>query len=193
MRIFPVIVIAGLFAIALFSSCSQQQDPPVTINENEIELSIQDINEFSYVAILHNGFAEDYRTSIRQFEDEIRKQHIIPTGPLFVLYYTPATQLPIEKIEWEIGLPTAEGTLVEGPLTLKNWRYHRVVQAKYIEVRPDPKDIYPPVVSLIENKHLGGNPAIVIRILDETSGLNSQKQLKSEIWVPLENTSRYAE
>jgi len=109
------------------------------------------------------------------------------------VYYTPDKLLPIEKIEWEIGLPTAEGTLVEGPLQLKNWRYHRVVQAKYIEVRPEPQDIYPPVASLIENKHLGGNPAIVIRILDETSKLNSQKQLKSEIWVPLENATRYAE
>jgi len=193
MRIFAISVIAGLFIIALLSSCSQQQDSPVTINENEIELSIQNINEFSYVAIQHDGFAENYQTSIRQFENEIRKQHIIPTGPLFVVYYTPAKQLPIEKIEWEIGLPTAEGTLVESPLKLKNWRYHRVVQAKYIEVRPEPKDIYPLVANLIENKHLGGNPAIVIRILDKTSALSSQKQLKSEIWVPLENTTRYAE
>lgn len=193
MRIFAIFVIAGLFTVALFSSCSQQQDPPVTINENDIELSIQDINEFSYVAIAHDGFAENYQTSIRQFEDEIRKQHIIPTGPLFVIYYTPTKLITIDNIEWEIGLPTAEGTLVEGPLQLKSWRYHRVVQAKYIEVRPEPKDIYAPVASLIENKHLGGNPAIVIRILDQTTDLNSQKQLKSEIWVPLENATRYAE
>lgn len=193
MRMLAIILIAGFFIFAFIPSCSKQEDPPVTINENDIELSIQDIDEFSYVAIAYNGFAEDYQTSIRQFENEIRKQHIIPTGPLFVVYYTPAKQLPVEKIEWEIGLPTAEGTLVEGPLQLKNWRYHRVVQAKFIEVRPEPKDIYPPIASLIENKHLGGNPAIVIRILDQTSALNTQKQLKSEIWVPLENTTRYAE
>jgi len=57
MRILAIILIAGFFIFSFIPSCNKQQDPPVTINENEIELSIQDINEFAYVAIRYNGFA----------------------------------------------------------------------------------------------------------------------------------------
>ena len=184
-------IIASFLLLLLY--CDKKQDLSVVDKPQAVELSPQMVTEFPYVSMKQSGTVDDPAQLVQDFIEETKKQHVIPTGPLFVIFY----QMPNSGISkhgnWEIGLPTAEGTLVQEPLRLKNWKYDRVRQAQSIRMTPTENQISPWLSGFIETNDLNSQPMIVIRIIDNIDSISFTHQLKSEVWVPVGFTSGLAE
>ncbi len=83
-----------LFTIVLlttiFIQCEKRPETSSSKDSGEVKLSLVKVDEFSYVVMRQPGSAGDPGQSIQNFIEEAKNQHVIATGPLFVIFY----QLP---------------------------------------------------------------------------------------------------
>lgn len=158
----------------------------------EAKLSLQNLSKFTYVAIRHTGPYEDFDLLKEEFIYEIKKQQIISTGSPFVVYYNNPENTKPNDLQWEIGVPTAEGTMVKEPLVLKNWVYEKIAKVEKDEETPITQNIYPLIFEQISEKNLTYQGPTAVRILNDIENDTSQAG-KTEIWIPLVDNSHLAD
>jgi DNA gyrase inhibitor GyrI len=178
-------------AVCLILSCDKVDLKPDK-SHVEAKLSLQNLSKFTYVAISHTGPYEDFDLLKEEFLYEIKKQQIISTGPPFVIYHNNPDVTKPNDLQWEIGIPTAEGTMVKEPLTLRNWVYERIAKVEKDEVTPITRNIYPLIFEQISEKKLTYQGPTAVRILRNIEDDSSQTG-KTEIWIPLADNSKLAD
>ena len=178
-------------ALCLSLSCDKV-DLKDENSQVKVKLSLQNLSKFTYVAIRHTGPYEDFDLLKEEFLYEIKNQQIISTGPPFVVYYNNPENTKPNDLHWEIGLPTAEGTMVKEPLVLKNWVYEKIAKVEKDEEMLITQNIYPLIFEQISEKNLTYQGPTAVRILNDTKNDTSQIG-KTEIWIPLVDNSHLAD
>jgi len=180
----------SFISLLLFQSCGDVDLKPKSKNESKPKLTLEQVSRFSYVAIQHKGPYQDYAELKEQFFDEIRKQRIIPTGSPFIVYYNNPENTSPNDLQWEIGIPIAEGTMIKEPLVLKDWIYEKVAKVKKEEATPVTQNIYPIIFEQVNEKSLTYQGPMAVRVLtnleEDTSGI-----FKTEIWIPLASANSH--
>lgn len=192
MQILRTTIFIFLLIISSFLSCDQVDLKPGTKKESKPKLSLETLTKFTYVAIKHVGPYEDYNLLKEEFSGEIKNQQIIVTGFPFLIYYNNPENTEPKNLEWEIGIPTAEGTMVKDPLVLKTWVFEKVAKLEKDEATPITKNIYPLIFEQIYEKNLTYQGPTAIRILNNIEN-DSSKAIKTEILIPLASSSRLSE
>jgi len=178
-------------ALCLSLSCDKV-DLKDENSQVKVKLSLQNLSKFTYVAIRHTGPYEDFDLLKEEFLYEIKNQQIISTGPPFVVYYNNPENTKPNDLHWEIGLPTAEGTMVKEPLVLKNWVYEKIAKVEKDEEMLITQNIYPLIFEQISEKKLTYQGPTAVRILNDIGNDTSQIG-KTEIWIPLVDNSHLAD
>lgn len=179
------------FAFCLTLTCDKV-DLKHENSQVEAKLSLQKLSKFAYVAISHTGPYEDFDLLKEEFLYELKKQQIISTGPPFVIYYNNPENTTPNNLQWEIGVPTAEGTMVKEPLALKNWVYEKIAKVEKKEPTPITRNIYPLIFKQISEKNLTYQGPTAVRILNNIEK-DSSRTGKTEIWIPLVDNSHLAD
>lgn len=192
MQILKIISFIFILFISSMLSCDNVDLKPANKSEPKPKLSLETITKFTYVAIKHVGPYEDYDLLKEEFLYEINNQQIIPTGSPFLIYYNNPENTNPNNLEWEIGIPTAEGTMVKNPLVLKTWVYEKVAKVEKDEETPITKNIYPLIFEQIYEKNLTYQGPTAIRILNNIED-DTSKIAKTEIWIPLVSGNHLAE
>jgi DNA gyrase inhibitor GyrI len=185
-------IILSILLVGLVLSCDQVDLKSGEKKEAEPKLSLENFKKFTYVAIKHVGPYEDFDLLKEEFLYEIKNQQIIVTGSPFLIYYNNPENTPPSNLEWEIGIPTAEGTMVKYPLVLKTWVYEKVAKVEKDEVMPITKNIYPLIFEQIYQNNLTYQGPTAIRILNNIEN-DSSKIVKTEVWIPLVSNNHLAE
>ncbi len=184
MQILHHILRNSMIALCVFLACDQVDLHHGKKSDTEPKLSLESLTKFTYVAIKHTGPYEDFDLLKEEFLYEIKKQQIIPTGSPFLIYYNNPENTSSNNLEWEIGVPTAEGTMVKEPLSIKTWVYEKVAKVEQDENIPITSNIYPIIFEQISEKNLTYQGPAAIRILNNMEE-DTAKILKTEIWIPL--------
>lgn len=188
MQIFQSRFRISILTLFVFLSCDQMDLKKGEKNDIEPTLSFQNLTRFTYVAIKHTGPYEDFNYVKEEFLREIQKQQIISTGSPFLIYYNNPENTSPQELEWEIGLPTPEGTMVKEPLILKTWMYERVARVEKEAATPITSNIYPMIFEQVSEKNLTYQGPTAIRILNNMLDDSSQI-FRTEIWIPLAATN----
>jgi hypothetical protein len=173
-------------------NCNTNEEFSTSGRSGNIKLSLQQVNEFSYVAMRQGGM-ENPEQSLETFIAELNKQHVVPTGLLFLVFYKKPEGEKSGNPIWEIGLPTAEGTLVREPLRLKNWPYEKVMQSQSIQLYPPNQQNHPTLPEFLKSKDFASYPMVVLRIKDEVDSISFNNAFESEVWLPVNFYGNIAE
>lgn len=185
-----IVFLSFVSFIFLFSCSQKESDKSV---QAETTLTVEEQPNFSYVAIEHQGPYEDHAMVMHDFKLELEKQQIIPTGPLFIIYYNNPENTPAEELKWEIGVPTAEGTMVKEPLILKQWFYEKIARVFRKGATPLNENIYPIIFKYADETNLIYQGPVAVRILYELKKDSSASLRNTEIWFPIIGTNHIAE
>jgi DNA gyrase inhibitor GyrI len=179
-----------LFCIVLIA-CREVK----TREDKEIKttLTLETQTNFSYIAYEHVGSYDAYSEILDDFLREIKTQQIIPTGPVFVIYHNNPGETKQEDLIWELGLPTAEGTMVKKPLILKNWHYEKIAKVHYYTNLPLTENIYPIIFDQISEKNLTYHGPLALRVLNRVENVGVVDDSITEIWIPIANPNRLSE
>lgn len=139
-----------------------------------------------YIALEFSDHKEDFHQHLNEFLEEAESQRIIPTGPVF-LSIRNLNKSGQAGTFWEIGCPTAEGTMVKEPLKLKRSSYNRALSFQFVISLDDLSKTKSFVESQLKQYHLQATGPIFYRILTPLSELE-QHQLEIvpvEVCVPI--------
>jgi len=161
--------------------------------EVKTTLTLETQTNFSYVAYEHIGSYEAYGEILNDFLSEIKIQQIIPTGPVFVIYHNNPGETKKEDLIWELGLPTAEGTMVKRPLLLKNWHYEKIAKVHHYADLPLTENIYPIIFDQISEKNITYHGPLALRVLNKIENVGVVDDSVTEIWIPIANPNRISE
>ena len=179
-KLLYIVVIAGV-AILFFG----QQGGNVSVLSKHFNPRVENVNSFPYVAYAFQGDFSQQFLALKSFLEEIERQQIIPTGPLFILYREIPEHSGESDIIMEFCFPTAEGTMVKEPLQIKTWDYNQVLTVERIGsvdeiTRPDLA-----FLRSLKNSQLQLNGPVVVRVIDYQKVSASDQNFQGEIWVPL--------
>ena len=184
MQIQRIISSIFIFVVCSMLSCGQADVNSNHKSDLKPKLSLENLTKFTYVAIKHVGPYEDYGPLKEEFLNEIKDQQIVATGSPFLIYYNNPEYTQPNNLEWEIGIPTAEGTIVKEPLVLETWNYEKIAKVEKDEETPITKNIYPLIFEQIYEKNLTYQGPTAVRILNNIED-DTSKIAKTEIWIPL--------
>lgn len=174
----------SVLALGILLSCEQVDLRKGENADIEPTLSFENLTRFTYVAIKHTGPYEDFDLVKDEFLRELQKQQVISTGPPFIVYYNNPENTPPGELEWEIGVPTPEGTMVKEPLALKIWMHEKIARVEKDQATPITRNIYPIILKQVNEKNLTYQGPTAVRILNNMLDDTSHIQ-KTEIWIPL--------
>lgn len=192
MQIQRIILSIFIFVICSMLSCDQADVKSKEKSDLEPKLSLENLTKFTYVAIKHVGPYEDYDLLKEEFLYEVKNQQIVATGSPFLIYYNNPEYTQANNLEWEIGIPTAEGTIVKEPLVLETWNYEKIAKVEKDEETPITKNIYPLIFEQIYEKNLAYQGPTAVRILNNIED-DTSKIAKTEIWIPLASEAPLSE
>ncbi len=163
----------------------EQKGGNVKVFTNHFNPRVENINSFPYVAFSFRGHFSEQFLALKAFLDEIEKQQIIPTGPLFIVYREIPDYPGTTETVMEFCFPTAEGTMVKEPLHLKTWDYSQVLS---LELMGSVDEITQPDIAFLKSLRKGrlkANGPVVVRVIDYQKVSTSKNDFQGEIWVPL--------
>ena len=172
-------------------NCNQKQQN--TSENSPATITIEDKANFMYVAVTHRGPYEDHYMILKELLTEIENQQIIPTGPMCVIYYNNPEETAPQDLEWEIAVPTAEGTMVKEPLILKRWYYNKVAKVRQDVVIPITQNIYTIIFKQISEKNLTYQGPVALRVIKNFDNDSLTTPTSTEIWFPVVGTNYIAE
>ncbi len=150
------------------------------------EVEIKEVEPFVYCSIRHKGPFSEIEQVINNLIATMQSQNVHPQGPMFGIYHSvPGPNDPEGKqMEWEIGFPITEQTLVQAPLERKIWNHTVVATAihtgPYEETGEAITDIFEWMGA---NGYEKAGPVLEKYLEAGTPDAQPSKQ-KTEIWIP---------
>jgi len=167
--------------LSILSFCGDHGTPHSKFQLSVSNIQIKNISMNPYIALEFSDHEDDFHQHLNDFLEEAESQRIIPTGPVF-LSIRNLNEGEQSGTYWEIGCPTAEGTMVKEPLKLKKSSYNRVLSFQFVVSLDDLSKTKGFVENQLERYHLQATGPIFFRILTPLLDL---EQHQSEV-VPIE-------
>jgi len=168
-------LICAFSGFTLFGGSSAAQD---------ITVSIQTIEPFVYYCIEYKGPFTQIQEAIARMAEEARGQNAVPGGPLMGIYYNSPDNVGAQELQWEVGFPMTPQTLIQPPLTKKEWNYTQVAVCLHQGAYEDTGDTIIKMVDWMrENGYVRAGPTME-RYLDMNPAELKPEQRKTEIWIP---------
>ncbi|MEW5900865.1 MAG: GyrI-like domain-containing protein [Acidobacteriota bacterium] len=153
------------------------------------EVKVERIEPFSYFSMRHKGSFTQIPDAVASLWQEAQLQNAIPMGPLFGIYYNSPDDVAPEQLDWEIGFPTAEQTVVQLPLEKKVWNHTQVAVLLHQGPYEKTGETIAKIMEwLSANGYTPAGP-VMERYLDMNPEEIKPEQRKTEIWIPCQKTS----
>ena len=178
-KIFPLIMIV----IMVFTFTQHLISEEAASGETEVE--VKEVDPFVFCSIRHTGPFSEIEQIINNLIATMQSQNVHPQGPMFGIYHTIPGPNPQEnmKMEWEIGFPITEQTLVQAPLERNIWNYTTVATAIHTGPYEETGEA---ITDIFEWMQANGYDKIgpVLEKYLETGTPDAQASKKTEIWIP---------
>lgn len=177
-------ILIGVACLFVSLTCGKFQNQSDAKEASRITMEIKHVAPFYYVAIEHSH-SNDFQMVLKQFQQEIETQQIIPTGPIFLIFYkNPTGEENFGRI-WAIGCPTAEGAMVKEPLVYRKWTYQQVATTRYRGSIRSVKKTYTQIQNYVTQSNWINDAPIMNRVLDGLSSSLFSDNLRMEVWIPI--------
>lgn len=151
-------------------------------------VEIKEVEPFVFCSIRHKGPFSEIEQVINNLIATMQSQNVHPQGPMFGIYHTvPGPSDPEGKqMEWEIGFPITEQTLVQAPLERNIWNHTIVATAIYTGPYEETGEAITDMFEWMEtNGYEKVGPVLEKYLETGTPDAQPSKQ-KTEIWIPCE-------
>ncbi len=141
---------------------------------------------FSYCCITYKGPFTDIGTVISRLMQSMQSQNLFPgvRGPMMGVYYnSPADTKPAD-LQWEVGFPVAEGTAVQPPLVMKDWKYISAAFAVHKGAYAKSGETVVRLMDWISAKGYVVAGPLLERYMNNPMQVKPE-ELLTEIWVPV--------
>lgn len=170
-----ILLVAFTAAIA---TNSQEKAP------QESEITLKDIEPFTYCCIKHQGPFTEIEKVIGQLMPAMQGQNIAPTGPMLGVYYNNPEEVKPEELLWEIGFPVTPQVAPQPPLEKITWNYTLVASAIHVGPYETSGETYQKIFDWLEvNGYVQVGP-LLEKYLTIPVPDTKPEDLRSEIWVP---------
>jgi AraC family transcriptional regulator len=150
---------------------------------------IEEVDEFNYVCVEMEGGYDKHGVAISQLVMAIKDQGIETKGPMFGVYYNSPEDVPPDLLKWEVGFAAVvdPAAKLEDPLVVKTWTYTWVASTVYTGPYQGTAETYKRIFKFIDSRddYEPAGPTME-RFLDENPDLVEPDDLKTEIWVPVQ-------
>lgn len=177
----PTIWIMILFLVFIFTQYSISK----RTFSGETKVEVKEVDPFVFCSIRHTGPFSEIEQVINNLIATMQSQNVHPQGPMFGIYHTvpgPDAQENM-KMEWEIGFPITEQTLVQAPLERKIWDYTTVATAMYTGPYEETGEAITDIFEWMEANGYDKAGPVLEKYL-EAGTPDAQTSPKTEIWIP---------
>ncbi len=156
----------------------------------EMGVEVKEVDPFVFCSIRHTGPFSEIEQVIKNLIATMRSQNVHPQGPMFGIYHTVPGPNPQEnmKMEWEIGFPITEQTLVQAPLERNIWNYTTVATAIHTGPYEETGEAITDIFEWMEANGYDKVGPVLEKYL-ETGTPDAQSSKKTEIWIPCKKRS----
>jgi len=156
----------------------------------ETKVEVKEIDPFVFCSIRHTGPFSEIEQVINNLIATMQSQNVHPQGPMFGIYHTIPGPNPQEnmKMEWEIGFPITEQTLVQAPLERNIWNYTTVATAIHTGPYEETGEAITDIFEWMQANGYDKAGPVLEKYL-ETGTPDDQASKKTEIWIPCKKRS----
>jgi len=149
-------------------------------------IAVKTVEPFYYYCLPQKGPMAKIGESIGLLMQLSQNQNVWPAGPMVAVYYSNPDLVQETDLEWEIGFPTTEQTMVQDPLKIKKWIFGSVAASLHQGPYDKLGESITKIVDWIKaNGYVQSGP-ILETYLDMNPEGVSPESLKTEIWVPVQ-------
>lgn len=171
-----------LMAAALLISLAAAASHPAPI---AAEVSLKNIEPFSYCAIKHKGTYPDMDEIVTQLMNVMYSQNINPAGELLAIYHATPEKGLEKTTEWEIGFPVlAQIAVVREPLIKGEWNHTQVAVATHTGAYENTGDTIEEMFAWMEETGYEQAGPVLGKFLNIMTENVRTDNLKTEIWIP---------
>jgi len=151
----------------------------------DIQVQVKEVEPFVYCTIRHKGPFSEIEQVINNLITTMRSQNIHPQGPMIGIYHTvPGPEdSGNEDLEWEIGFPITEQTLVQPPLEKHVWEYTTVASAVHTGPYEETGETITSIFQWMEANGYDKSGPVLEKYLTAPSPESPANQ-ETEIWIP---------
>ena len=149
-------------------------------------VAVKTVEPFFYYCLPQKGPMAKMGEAIGLLMQLSQTQNVWPGGPMVGVYYSNPDLVKEADLEWEVGFPTTEQTMVQDPLKIKKWIFGSVASC----LHQGPYDQLGESITKImdwmkANGYVQAGP-ILETYLDMNPEGVSPESLKTEIWIPVQ-------
>lgn len=180
-------IIFFILAIAIAVGCGYSFTDQAPQN---LKIEIKKIIPFPYCSIQHKGPYSDMEQVITELMNLMQNQNINPAGAMITIYFTSPEEKAPAEAKWEVGFPImSQIAVIREPLQKKEWIYAQVAVAVHTGPYENTGDTIDVIFDWMEENGYVQDGPILGKYLNMPSANISPKNLKTEIWVPVKNSS----
>lgn len=147
-------------------------------------IAIKTIEPFFYYCLAQKGPFTKIGEVIGKLMQLSQNQNVWPGGPMVAVYYNSPDLVSEADLEWDLGFPTTEQTVVQDPIKKKQWIFTTVAAC----VHQGPYDklgesVFKIVDWIKANGYVQNGPILETYMDMNPEGVNPET-LKTEIWIP---------
>jgi effector-binding domain-containing protein len=150
----------------------------------EIKVEIKEVEPFVYCSLPRQGSFAEVEAAVGELLQHMQAQNVFPTGSMVGIFHSDPTMSDPEKIQWEVGFPINEQTIVQPPLSKKIWSFKTVAVAVHVGPYDKTGETILKMREWLEANGYVQNGPVLERYLDSDSGNVSPDKLRTEIWLP---------
>ena len=160
------------------------QAPSLTAQTEAAQMSIIEVQPFTYVCVPYKGPISDIAKVIGTLMQAMGRQRLFPPGgPMFGVYYT-APGGSMAEMTWELGFPVSAQASVLKPLEKKTWAYTTVAKALFVGPYDQTATHIPKLISWLMAQGYAPAGPVAERYLDMNPNQVKPADLRTEIWIP---------
>jgi len=168
--------------------------------QTTVKVTIQEIEPFSYACIGHKGPFSEIPDVINQLMEAFQQLNVVPAGPMMAIFFNePELVKPVE-IYYEVGFPISEETDVSYPesveadgrpvLQKKQWTFSRVATCVHTGSYETTQETILAMMTWIKDNGYKAAGPIVERYTDMDAATGNPENLKTEIWIPIQDAEK---
>ena len=144
---------------------------------------VRDVPAFAYFCLHHKGPISDIQDVIGRLIQAMKNQNLYPTGPMVGIYFTHPEATKPEDMEWEVGFPVMDQTIVQSPLEKNEWSYTMVATAMHVGPYEAAHQTIQDLMTWMEKTGYVIDGPVMERYLNNPMQVKPE-ELRTEIWIP---------